>query len=110
MAVDVNSEPDVSVREDTERSRFEVLVDGHVVGYAEYRPDGSALAMAHTVVDPAYEGMGLASRLIGDALAALRERGDEVLPYCSFVHAYLERHEELRSIVPADQRERFGLA
>ena len=106
----MNADTDVSVRDNTERSRFEVLVDGEVVGYSEYSPEGDALAMSHTVVDPAYEGEGLGSRLVGEALAALRDRGLQVLPYCSFVRGYIQRHEELRSIVPDDQRDRFLLS
>jgi hypothetical protein len=32
-----------------------------------------------------------------------------VLPFCPFVKSYIERHGELLELVPADQRERFGL-
>jgi predicted GNAT family acetyltransferase len=38
-----------------------------------------------------------------------REHGQQVLPYCPFVRSYIERHQEYADLVPAAERERFGL-
>lgn len=57
-----------------------------------------------------FEGQGLASRLVGNALGELRERGVAVLPYCPFVRAYLLKHPDLHDVVPESDRARFGLA
>ncbi|MGY1782476.1 GNAT family N-acetyltransferase [Geodermatophilus sp. SYSU D01036] len=98
------------VVDDTAASRFEVLVDGAVAGYAEYRRTASALSFTHTVVDPAFEGRGLGSVLARGALDAAREAGARVLPFCPFIRGYIRRHPDDLDLVPADRRAQFGLA
>jgi hypothetical protein len=93
-----------------EASRFEVLVDGEVAGYAEYRRTSSSISFTHTVVEPAFEGRGLGSVLARGALDAARAAGAQVLPYCPFIRAYVRRHAgEYLDLVPAGRRARFGL-
>ena len=43
-------------------------------------------------------------------LAAARERGLTVLPYCSFVRHYIQQHPEYVDLVADDDRPHFGLA
>jgi len=100
---------DVTVREAPERCRFEVLVDEAVVGFAVYRLDAGRGAMPHTEVDPAFTGRGIASELVRTVLDTARERGEQVLPYCPFVSAYIHRHPEYLELVPADDLGGFGL-
>ncbi len=51
------------VVDNPEAHRFEVLVDGKVAGYAEYRRRGPSVAFLHTAVDEEFEGRGLGSTL-----------------------------------------------
>jgi predicted GNAT family acetyltransferase len=47
--------------------------------------------------------MGLASRLIHDALDDVRARGITIVAQCPFVRAYVERHPEVADLLaPAD--------
>jgi predicted GNAT family acetyltransferase len=91
-------------------SRFEVLVDGEVAGFAEYRRTTSAVAFTHTVIDPAFEGRGLGSVLARGALDATRAAGTPVLPFCPFIRGYIQRHPAYLDLVPADRRAEFQLA
>ncbi|HVW18756.1 MAG TPA: GNAT family N-acetyltransferase [Solirubrobacteraceae bacterium] len=100
----------VTVADAPDRSRFEVAVDGEVVGIAEYRRAHGIVAFVHTEVTPGHEGQGLAGKLIAGALDAARGEGLEVLPFCPFVRGYVERHPEYVDLVPADRRRSFGLA
>lgn len=99
----------IDVRDDPDGSRFTAVVDGSVAGFVTYRHERDAVALLHTEVDPAYEGQGIGSRLVEGVLTQLRDRGTDVLPHCSFVRKYLQRHEEFLSLVPDDQRARFEL-
>lgn len=98
------------VIDNTGAGRFEVLVDGEVAGFAEYRRTASSVAFTHTVIEPAHEGRGLGSVLARGALDATRAAGASVLPFCPFIRGYIQRHPAYVDLVPADRRERFGLA
>ena len=66
---------------------------------ADYVIDGSTITFTHTEVPAALEGRGIASQLIKFALTDARERGLTVMPQCSFVHDYIERHPEWRDLL-----------
>ena len=58
----------------------------------DYRRDGEAMVFTHTGVPPALRGRGLAARLTAAGLDHARDRGLRVVPACSYVAAYIERH------------------
>lgn len=98
------------VVDDREAGRFEVLVDGQVAGYAEYRRRGPSVAFTHTVVEPGFEGRGVGSTLARGALDAVRAEGASVLPFCPFIRRWIERHPGYVDLVPENRRVQFGLA
>ena len=99
-----------SVVDVPERGRFEVRVDGRVVGLASYHVEGGTMTLPHTEVDPAVGGRGIGPALVAGVLDAARERGLHVLPYCSFVRHYIQQHPETIDLVAAEDRPHFGLA
>jgi uncharacterized protein len=92
-----------------ERGRFEIRVDDKVVGLASYHVENGTMTLPHTEVDPSVGGRGLGSALVAGVLAAARERGLTVLPYCSFVRHYIQQHPEELDLVAEDDRPHFGL-
>ncbi len=98
------------VVDDPESGRIELLVDGEVAGFVEYRRTGSSVAFTHTVIDPAFEGRGLGSVLARGALDASREAGSRVLLFCPFIRGYIQRHPAYLDLVPAGRRAQFALA
>ena len=82
-----------AIRDNAERHRFEVVVDGHLTR-ADYVIDDDVITFTHTIVPPALEGRGIASRLILHALTAARDRGLRVIAQCPFVAAYIRKHPE----------------
>jgi predicted GNAT family acetyltransferase len=79
--------------------RFEISLDGEAAGFTEYRPHGDALEFFHTVIGEAFEGKGLGSILIGSTLDAIRERGVKIVPTCTFVRGYIDKHPEYADLI-----------
>jgi uncharacterized protein len=82
-----------------EKSRYELRLDGRLIGLAAYRRRDRRIAFTHTEVDESCEGRGFGSRLVGVALEAALREDLEVVPLCSFVAHYIERHPEYESLV-----------
>jgi len=76
-----------------EQSRFEVAEpEGTAVLTYELR-DGE-VALQHTVVPGELEGRGVGSVLTRSALAWAAQQHLAVVPECSFVRGFLERHPD----------------
>ena len=90
---------DVTVQDNPARHRFELLIDGQVAGFADYRERDGAVVVVHSEVDPAHRGRGLGRVLAGQTLDALRERGAKVVPACPFFARYVADHPEYAEIV-----------
>jgi len=93
----------VVVSDNPTELRYELHVDGELVGEIRYRRRHDAIVLVHTEVNPAREGEGLASELVRGALDDIRARGLRVVPYCPFVAAYIRRHPEYEDLVTAEE-------
>ena len=91
------------------RERFEIAVDGEVVGFLAYHRTPRALSLIHTEIEPGHEGEGLGSQLISAVLDTARAEGVQVLPICPFVREFIEEHKEYLDLVPAERRAEFKL-
>ena len=91
-----------TVRDNPAELRYELLLDGQMIGEIRYRIEGDAVALVHTEIDPGYEGQGLGTRLIEEALLDLRARGRPVIPICPFVRRYIDRHPECADLAAKD--------
>src|SRR3954453_13715598 len=100
---------DTSVVDVPERGRFEIRVDDRVVGLASYHVENGTMTLPHTEGAPTRGGRGVGTALVAGVLAAARERGLHVLPYCSFVRHYIQQHPEDGDLVAEDDRPHFGL-
>lgn len=73
--------------------------DGELGGFAAYARRDDVLVFTHTQVDPAYEGQGLGSALARGALDDVRRRQLAVVPRCSFIRGWIERHADYADLV-----------
>lgn len=87
-------DPEIEITDATDSSRFEIRVDGELVGLADYRLDGDRIVFPHTEVDPSHGGQGLGRRLVEFAVEDARSRGLEIVPVCPFVKAWIEKNPE----------------
>lgn len=87
---------DLTVRDNRDASRFEVVKDGHL-SFLQYKRRASDIVLIHTEVPVALQGHGIASLLAKTALQSARAEGMPVVVLCPFVRAYLRRHPEMRT-------------
>jgi len=88
-----------TVRDAPEDERYEIRNGEQVLGIAAYRRRGDAIVFTHTEVDPQSGESGLGSTLVRGALDDVRSRGLGVVPRCSFVRGWIERHPEYGDLV-----------
>jgi predicted GNAT family acetyltransferase len=85
---------EVEIRDVPEQNRYELLVDGVVSGFVDYRLRERTISIDHTEVDPALDGRGYGSRLARHVLDDARARGLRAIVRCPFVRTYVARHPE----------------
>jgi uncharacterized protein len=84
-----------------ESDRFTITVDGTTAGLTEIVDRDGRRTFTHTEVDDAFQGRGLASILIGEALQQTRDAGLRIVPVCSMVASYVKEHSEFDDVVDA---------
>jgi predicted GNAT family acetyltransferase len=91
---------ELTLRDNADAERYEALTpSGEVAGYAEYRRGPTHVLFHHTVTEPAFEGQGVASRVVGYALDDTRQRSLKATATCPFVRSYIKRHPEYESLL-----------
>lgn len=83
----------MTVRHNAAAQRYELDTD-HGVAIAVYREQGDRAIFTHTEVPPEDEGKGIGSQLVRAALDDTHRRGFKIVPACSFVVAFVQRHPE----------------
>ncbi|HUP99003.1 MAG TPA: GNAT family N-acetyltransferase [Aeromicrobium sp.] len=88
------------VRHNPDAERYEISVDGEFAGFTEAHPlpDGTVL-FPHTLLEPAFEGQGLASKLVAGALDDVRARGLRAKVTCPYILGWLPKHPEYEDLV-----------
>ena len=82
-----------------ESDRFSIAVDGQTAGFTEIDDRDGRRIFPHTEVDDAFQGRGLATILIGEALQQTRAAGLRIVPVCPMVVAYVKKHPEFDDVV-----------
>jgi uncharacterized protein len=90
---------ELSVRKAEDRSRYELVEDGAVVGIADYALEGDAVVFPHTVISPSRRGEGLGAVLVQGALDDVRPSGRRVVPACWYVAQFIDGHPEYADLL-----------
>ena len=91
-----------TVRNNPDRHRYEIEVDGAVAGFAAYRQRPGRVVFTHTEIKPGHEGQGLGGQLARGALDDVRAQGLAVVPLCPFIASYIRKHPEYADLVAED--------
>lgn len=79
------------------RGCFYTVVDG-LQSVADYRIEDGRMLFTHTGVPQALEGRGIAAALVKQAFEWARAQQLQVVPLCSYVRTYLQRHPEYQEL------------
>ena len=90
---------DVTVRNNPEASRYEALLDGEVVGLADYRLSGQTMEITHTETDAGHQGQGIAGQVVRTALDDAREKGLSVIPTCPYAEKWISEHPDYQDLL-----------
>jgi uncharacterized protein len=90
---------ETSVRNAPEQSRYEIRDGDRLLGVAAYERRGDQVRFTHTEVDPQAGESGLGSKLVRAALDDVRAQGGTVVPLCSFVRGWIEKHPDYADLV-----------
>jgi predicted GNAT family acetyltransferase len=86
------------VVDDTVAHRLEIA-DGGEIAFLKYRANGNVIEYLHSETPPALQGRGYAGALAKFALDRDKAAGRTVIPTCSFVKTYIQRHPEYAPLV-----------
>lgn len=88
------------VTHDAARRRFEIRSTPETPpAFLDYAIAGDRVVFEHTFVPDALRGQGVAAALTRAALAEARRAGWRIVPACSYVAAYIERHPEFTDLI-----------
>ena len=87
------------VQHNSDRSRYELLVDGRLAGVADYHVTGERIVFPHTEIDRSMRGRGLGATLVQAALDDVRPTGRTVVPHCWYVAEFIDEHPEYRDLL-----------
>ena len=86
------------IKQNVEKHRFELEVEGHLAA-TYYKLSDNVITFVHTEVPPELGGKGVGSRLVKGALDQVRAQGLKVIPQCPFVKAWIGKHPEYKDLL-----------
>lgn len=86
------------VRHNPGENRYESGTGAHLA-LLEYELAGARVTYTHTFVPPELRGQGIAEILVRTALADAKSAGHKVIPACSYVAKFIERHKEYQPLL-----------
>ena len=88
----------VDITHNQAANRFETTIEGHT-GFISYQDQDDRIVYDHTIVPSELGGKGVGSALVKHALDYARNEGKKVIPTCSFVASYINKHAEYQDLL-----------
>lgn len=86
------------VQHNAAERRYEIRIGG-ALAVADYELEGDRMIFTHTLVPIALRGQGLAEKLVRTGLADAHAQNRRVVPQCSYVAKFIERHAEYHGLI-----------
>ncbi|MCB0345375.1 MAG: N-acetyltransferase [Bdellovibrionales bacterium] len=97
-----------AVEHHADAQKFSYVTDGRECKLNYEKRDG-ALDLKHTYVPETDRGNGIGELLVEEALRYASKENLKIIPSCSFVEKYLEKHEQWQHIIKGDSEEKRSL-
>uniref|UniRef100_A0A832LK24 N-acetyltransferase n=1 Tax=Ignavibacterium album TaxID=591197 RepID=A0A832LK24_9BACT len=88
----------MEVKHDKNNQRFFIEVEGQEV-YTAYSLDNNVMDIYTTYTPPNLRGRGLAEKVVRAALEFAKENKYKVIPSCSYVYVFIQRHNEYANLI-----------
>lgn len=88
----------MEVIHDIEKQKFYVVID-ELESHLEYVRMNNILNLNHTYVPNALRGRGIAGKIVKAALTFAEQNNLKIIPSCSYVAAYIQRHKEYEALL-----------
>ena len=86
-----------------QQNQFEYHKEGHVA-FLEYIKEATKIYFTHTEAPKELQGTGAAGELVKNALQYSRENNLTVVPSCSYVANYVNKHTEWQDVLSEGYR------
>ncbi|MCB7479789.1 GNAT family N-acetyltransferase [Christiangramia sediminis] len=86
-----------TLHQNVEKNRFEVTHQD-LVAFVDYKLHKDEISFIHTEVPRELSGKGIGSFLAKNVLEYAKDKHLKVKPYCPFIKAYIDKHEEYQAI------------
>lgn len=93
------AESPVAVVFEESEQRSAAYKGGEQIGECEYSASGGVWTITHTGVRPAFEGQGIARRLLDCVVDAARARGCRIVPLCSYAQRVMTGRDAYRDVL-----------
>ena len=91
----------VEVTNNKAASRYELSVDGDLIGIADYQIDGDTIVFPHTEISRSKRGQGYGAILVRQALDDVRRSGASVVPQCWYVADFIRDNPGYSNLLAA---------
>ena len=86
-----------TLHQNVDNSRFEVIHQV-LVAFVDYKLHKDEISFIHTEVPKELSGKGIGTFLAKNVLEYAKDNHLKVKPYCSFIKAYIDKHQEYQAI------------
>ncbi len=89
----------LEVKNNQTKNQFEANLDGKTALIKYSKEDDGTLNLFHTEVPDEFEGKGVGSQLVKNALEQIKAADLKINPSCPFVANFIKRHPEYKNLV-----------
>lgn len=89
----------ISIVFEEELDRSAAYDRGKLIGECEFEPKGDTWMITHTGVREAYEGKGIARKLVLQVIEAARAKGVRISPICSYAQKLMTGKDEFKDVL-----------